>query len=64
MSFYLEESGKRPYGHENLVLEYDRIRNPDDVEEIEKRASQIFTHQHTTVLTAYLTSWKRMEDEE
>lgn len=64
MSFYLEESGKRPYGHENLVLEYDRIRNPDDVEEIEKRASQIFTHQHTTVLTAYLTCWKRMEDEE
>lgn len=63
MSFYLEESGKRPYGHENLVLEYDKIGNADDIAEIEKRATEIFAHQHTFGLEAHLTFWKRMEEE-
>lgn len=63
MSFYLEEFGGEPFGHENLVLEYDKIRNDDDIAEIEKRASNIFTHQHTFSLAAHLTFWKRMEEE-
>lgn len=63
MSFYLEEDGKRPYGHENLVFECDKIRNQDDIAEIEKRASQIFTHQHTFCLEAHLTFYKELEEE-
>lgn len=64
MSFYLEKStGGESYGYENLIFKYDKIRSQSDIDEIEKRASDIFTHQHTTGLTAHLTFWRRMEDE-
>lgn len=64
MSFYLESStGKKPYGHENLVFKYDKIKNDSDVVDIEKRASDIFTHLHTTGLRAHLTFYKKLEEE-